>query len=171
MLLVATFAAYKPYLRNKMLDNLNKTHSPFHETNQTLLNDASLELTTNLLDLIQVPMQTYLILVINNEQFNLNEIEGKCKHILKLSLQFLAMSNFMAWMDGSFLEFEIVQEIPWNDLIFGKKVWTGIAIFTLPVTLFYRFHSVHLMIEVYIESWSHQNEQENPGTIHNNVDT
>lgn len=161
LLLLPTYAAFIPTMRDDMIKEM-KNQSLFEETQATIEQEAGWESATDLFDFFQVALQTYLLLLITSDKFNLHEFEGCSNLLLKLALQFLAMSNFMSWLSGSFLEFDIVQEIPWNDYIFGKNVWTGFAQFTLPFTLFFRFHSVHMIVEVYIESWLHTEHKEGP---------
>ena len=103
------------------------------------------------LDIVQIFTQTVILILISNSQFVWSHITGYKRATLKFLLQFLAMSNFVNWLNGSFLEFDMVRETPWNQAIYTRMVWTGLLQVSLPVALFFRIHSVHSLMEIYID--------------------
>ena len=103
------------------------------------------------LDIVQIFTQTVILILISNSQFVWSHITGYKRATLKFLLQFLAMSNFVNWLNGSFLEFDLVRETPWNQAIYTGMVWTGLLQVSLPVALFFRIHSVHSLMEIYID--------------------
>ena len=113
-------------------------------------------------ELVTIPIQTYLIITISSDQramqhINLNRVKA---FWFNACIQFLLMANLIYWINGSFLQFSIQESLPWNDFVFGKPVWAGLVQFALPLLLFFRFHSVHIIVETYVELWLHKSHDE-----------
>ena len=64
---------------------------------------------------------------------------------------FLIIINFSQWVNGSFVEFEIIKESLVNNAIFTRPMWIGLVQFTLPLALFFRIESMHKLIEFSID--------------------
>lgn len=152
-LIVPVPSAFNDDNLDKMLEEINKAAGGIHqhETVDSIKASAECSLASYLVDIFQVCLQAVILLVIKHDQFNINSVEGRLGPMFVFLLQCIAMSNFMAWVSGSFIAFESVSETPWLDFFYTKKIWTVLAQFTLPVTLFFRFHSVHVIIEMFIE--------------------
>lgn len=135
---------------SERLDKMMLLNITANMTRETIYDEASWNFATNLVDIIQILMQTSLLMMISCEQFKWSSVLGAKMTWLTTSLQFLAMANFVNWLNASFLEFPLFQKIVWNSIIYTDSVWTGLLQFLFPVSLFFRFHSVHTLLEVYI---------------------
>lgn len=110
--------------------------------------EAQLFLATYILDIFQVACQTFLLGYLVYDRFELR-INGHQKQVFMFLLQFLAMSNLMAWVYSSFIYTYISFTNPWNFKFFDPLVFAVLDQFTLPFSLFFRFFSMHIILEVY----------------------
>lgn len=124
-------------------------------TRSSVYDESSWNFATSFTDIVQIFLQTFLLIVISSDKFEWSLVNGKKVFWVKVFLQFLAMANFVNWLNASFLEVQLFQKISWNTIIYSDSVWTGILQFLTPVCLFYRFHSVHTLLEVYIGYKTH----------------
>ena len=117
------------------------------------LTRPEVDLIVYLLELVSIPLQAYLICIISAiHELHVGQNRFKCS-VVNFCAQSLLIANFIFWMNGSFLSFNVLHEIHWNREVYGKHVWAGLAQFILPLNLFFRFHSVHIILEWYVESW------------------
>ena len=119
---------------------------------------AGVYLCTQAVDILETVGQTYVLISISSDlQITKSIIKagGFNRAVFGFVFQALAVENLMFWLNSSFIDFGIIQNIPWNIAVYGKSIWPGLAQFTLPLALFFRFHSVglHIILEVFIEAW------------------
>lgn len=133
-----------------------KADQSLDQTPYEIYSDVRMYTAFQIFELLTIPLQTYLLTALSSNPRIMQNIRSSPRKsfILTVSLQFLAMSNLMFWMNGSFLEFELIEKSPWTRVVYGDK-WMGIAQFTLPILLFFRFHSVHMIVEIYVKLWCH----------------
>lgn len=104
------------------------------------------------IDIFEVVTQTLLLGYLLNSELELN-VTGRKKQLLRFLLQFLGMSNFMAWIYGSFITPRISSTASWNLEFFTPLVHSVIEQFSLPFALFFRFFSMHIILEAYHRLW------------------
>ena len=117
---------------------------------------AGVYMCTQVVDILETIGQTYVLIAISSDiQITKSIIKagGFNRAVFGFVFQALAVENLMFWLNSSFIDFGIIQNIPWNIAVYGKSIWPGLAQFTLPLALFFRFHSVHIILEVFIEAW------------------
>lgn len=105
----------------------------------------------NIIDILQIAIQTFILILAESNQGNRIawRVGGKRKkHWFKEILWYLCVCNFSKWVTDSFIEGHFLQISEAKDLVFGAKVWTAITQSAYPLVLFYRFHSVHMIIGV-----------------------
>ena len=150
---IALSRANNQTITDKVINDKNvNDNGTFAEVKQQII----LFTFTEVFELIQVPVQTYLLTVISSDPSILHNIKASnpIKFCILINVfQFLAMVNSVLWVNGSFIEFNIIEHLPWTYVLYGDT-WKSLAQFTLPILLFFRFHSVHMIIEMYVHySW------------------
>ena len=156
-LVLPVFVMGSPHKLNIMV---NISHSlDIAETVSSIKLEGSFYFSNFFCDILQVLLQTSLIKCILHEDFECR-ITGAKRTVFLTTLQFVGMSNFLFWVNGSFLDFGVFQRTPWSNLFYTKKVWTIINQFTSPLALFYRFFCVHMIWEQYHECASSPSPEE-----------
>lgn len=132
------------------LDEMIKKPVFEHYTREEVLQQSQLDFSIYFFDILQVLIQTFVILYVSSDKFRWPDSD-KYRLILHILLQVLGTSNLLAWINGSFLEFHLIATTPWAVLAYGPDLWTGLAQFTLPMALFFRIHSVHILLKMFID--------------------
>ena len=130
---------------------LQETSTIFIEDTSNLTTLCWLILFNNLIDLFQITIQTFLLILA--EQGCDSKIKWKSgqrwkSHLLKEILWFLCVCNFCKWGSESFLEDYILKNSEPKSLVFTMSKRTAITQSTYPLVLFYRFHSAIMMLAV-----------------------
>ena len=122
---------------------LNKTYDMEFESVATIV--------TYVFDAFQVISQLYLLSVLTSKDFSFTRQVRNRTNRLAGVIMFLIIINFFQWVNGSFVEFEIIKESLVNNAIFTTPMWIGLVQFTLPLALFFRIESMHKLIEFSID--------------------
>lgn len=104
---------------------------------------------TDLIDIAHLIIQTIMLVMLasGDREHSRQVFEGKSRRVLKPLLAFLAICNLGVWLDGSFIEsnnastFDCVN----MDII---PPWKVISVIFYPLILFYRIHSMFLVLKV-----------------------
>jgi len=117
-------------------------HTGSYICNESMLQEISyVNFFTNIIDIVQIAMQTLLILIMKE---NVN-------NHLPIDLNYLTLCacNFFKWVTDSFIEGHFfLKSSETKTLVFSETTWTAITQTTYPLVLFYRFHSVHMILEL-----------------------
>ena len=103
-------------------------------------------------DLFQVTVQSHLLVILSSPKFQMNFLQSasiKQMTGLKLVIGILTVGNTFYWVNGSFIEFNMHQNSLINNLVYGRKIWTGLCQFILPIALYFRFASALNLVEFY----------------------
>lgn len=118
----------------------------------TLFEICWITFVTNVLDIHQISIQTLLLILARVKEGSRVQWEtgdARKKYFLKEILWYLCVCNFSKWVTDSFIEGRFLKESQVKDLVFGgETTWTAITQSTYPLVLFYRFHSVHMILGV-----------------------
>ncbi|KAF6021304.1 hypothetical protein EB796_020387 [Bugula neritina] len=130
-------------------------HTGSYICNESMLQEISyVNFFTNIIDIVQIAMQTLLILIMkenvnNHLPIDLNYLTTKKQKIFLQSLWYLCACNFFKWVTDSFIEGHFfLKSSETKTLVFSETTWTAITQTTYPLVLFYRFHSVHMILEL-----------------------
>ena len=129
---------------------MNESTLHVNVTRDEVLTQSEWNFATNIVDMTQILVQSFLLISISSHKFCWSLVQGATMTWIKFFLQFLAISNFINWLNASFLEFQLFQKILWNTVIYSWSAWTGLLQLLFPVALFFRFHTVHTLMEVYV---------------------
>lgn len=133
-------------------NNLHKMveHADKNTTEGELLAENALNIVMDSVDIAQVGTQTFaLIIATMGLPFVWHGGDPqRYKHILKELLYFLCVCNAAKWITDSFIEGHYLKSSEAKILVFGETTWTAITQTTYPLVLFYRFHSVHMVLKV-----------------------
>ena len=126
----------------------NSTDTPL-ESDQTILDISWITFFTNSLDVFQIAIQTFILLVsqeTKKDEVRWSHNESRSKYFLKEIFRYLCVCNFFKWFTDSFIEGHFLKNSEAKTLVFGEPTWTGITQSAYPLVLFYRFHSVHMLL-------------------------
>jgi len=130
-------------------------HTGSYICNESMLQEISyVNFFTNIIDIVQIAMQTLLILIMkenvnNHLPIDLNYLTTNKQKIFLQSLWYLCACNFFKWVTDSFIEGHFfLKSSETKTLVFSETTWTAITQTTYPLVLFYRFHSVHMILEL-----------------------
>mgnify|MGYP001791810859 FL=1 len=145
--LLAATAAFNPdKLDNMILNAANNT------TTYKLKAENALTFVTNTVDITQISIQSFaLILATASANFRWNTESSeyvKAKYIITEILYYLCVCNAAKWVTDSFIEGHYLRSSEAKILVFGETTWKAITQATYPLVLFYRFHSVHMVLKV-----------------------
>ena len=117
------------------------------------LTSPEVDISLYFIELVSIPLQAYLICIISA----IDELQRRQNpfkdSVVNFCAQGIFIANLIFWLNGSFLSFEVLHDLKWNNEVFGEQVWAGLAQFILPLYLFFRFHSVHIILECFIDIW------------------
>ena len=100
------------------------------------------------IDVFEVVVQTILLGYLLNPDLELN-VTGRQRTPLKFLLLFLGMSNFMLWVYSNFILPRISNTASWNLTFYTPLIHSVMEQFSLPFALFFRFFSMHIILEAY----------------------
>lgn len=135
-----------PALATVTIPNITSNMTAFNGTDADVWFEARFTLVTYLFDALQVIAQVYFLSILASKQLKLAQISSCQKRGLKLAIGCLIIGNFFQWINGSFVEFEIIKDSLVNKAVYGKGMWTGLVQFTLPFALFFRIESMQKFI-------------------------
>lgn len=145
--IVAATTAFNKEILDKIEEH---AQAQTNETRSELVAENALNFVTNSMDVVQIAVQTSaLILATMGKTFNWRtEDAGKAKHILSEVLYYLCVCNAAKWITDSFIEGVYLKSSEAKILVFGETAWTAITQTSYPLVLFYRFHSVHMILKI-----------------------
>ena len=147
--LMASTAGLNEKKLEAMLSTNNHTSLAFQLEKQTIFQICLITIFNNLLDILQISLQTFLLITAEGNHGTPiewdNRQELKCK-VLKEILWFLCVCNACKWISQSFLEDHILSNSEAKTLVFHVEKRTAITQGTYPLVLFYRFHSAVMLL-------------------------
>lgn len=123
-------------------------------THRAELGDRIATAASAALKIVQVLMQTVIIMQAKNWELYIRELQyanAKNVQCARTSLVMLIVYNIALWFNGSFFEFIIVQNSSLFNAMYGTYYWTAINTFIWPMTLFYRFESAQVFLEIVLD--------------------
>lgn len=145
-LLAATSAFNKEKLDEMIHNAPNTTHPEKFQA------ESALTFVTNTLDITQISMQTFVLILTTApgplRWCSETTRSKRMKYIITEILYYLSVCNAAKWVTDSFVEGHYLRLSEAKILVFGKSTWTAITQATYPLVLFYRFHSVHMILKV-----------------------
>ncbi|XP_064123051.1 proton channel OtopLc-like [Macrobrachium nipponense] len=114
------------------------------------MNGDYLSVAVNALRIVQSILQTALI--VDGLRRCSNSIELKKKKPGREVIIFLVVMNVATWL---LMSFQIIS-VSGNSLLYefyGKEVWTAVSHLTLPLSLFYRFHSSVCLADIWKDAY------------------
>lgn len=150
--ILAASAVFKEKTMDEMM-NLEMKQSHFNgqeEDRFSLRRLGWLNFFTNIIDIFQIGAQTLLLFLAESSISVLTwcEDRSKKKSLLRELLWYLCVCNFAKWVTDSFIEGHFLKNSEAKTLVFGSTRWTAITQSTYPLVLFYRFHSVHMIVRL-----------------------
>ena len=114
--------------------------------------ESVMNFTTYFIDALQIVAQTYLVIVVSSKQFQNNEecfrsLTVSRVTMLKTTVRVLEAGNFFYWLNGSVVEFTLIQKAFVGNTVFGTDVWVALSQFTLPIALYFRLACALNLIE------------------------
>ena len=110
--------------------------------------EATLFVITYTIDIFEFIMQTLLMGYLLNTHIRL-DIKGWRRKLFMLLLQFLGMSNIMMWIYDSFMIPKLPRGTSWKQDFYPALAVAIMDQFMLPFILFFRFFSMHIILESY----------------------
>jgi len=152
--IIVASAAFNDNSVNTMVKQVDNRTSSYIDNPGILKEISYVNFFTDTIDIVQIAMQTLLILIMkenvnNHFPIDLNYLTTKKQNIFLQSLWYLCACNFFKWVTDSFIEGHFfLKSSETKTLVFGDTTWTAITQTTYPLVLFYRFHSVHMILEL-----------------------
>ena len=150
--LLSSTAGFGPDMLDAMVElEQQVSHPKLREDKETLLQICWLTFFNNAIDILQIALQTFLLVLAksnHNTTINWRENQERKKYLFKETLWYLCVCNFSKWVTDSFVEGNLLKNSEAKNLVFGSQTWTGITQSVYPLVLFYRFHSVHMILGV-----------------------
>ena len=115
---------------------------------QEVQEEATLFVITYTIDILEFIVQTLLLGYLLNTHVRL-DIKGWRRKLFMLLLQFLGMSNLMVWIYDSFMIPKLPHRASWKQEFYPAMAVAIMDQFMLPFILFFRFFSMHIILESY----------------------
>ena len=110
---------------------------------------AWLVLVGQILNLVQTFLQ--ITLMFHASRLSPRDRRSLSHHWFRAVLLYLAMCNLSLWIIDSFVEMKNVYLEPVQQFYFGVENWNIVTHITMPFTLFFRFNSFIIFLEIYLD--------------------
>lgn len=116
-----------------------------------------LNILTNLFMILQSTMQV-LFIVAASKLASANELQGRKKRGREF-VMFLVLCNFALWAMNTF-ETQQPEHNPVQMDFYGPLAWSVLTHVTVPLSIYFRFHSAVCLINIWRYSWRYRPRQE-----------
>jgi len=150
----ANSSVFHDSLLNEMVQRKHNSTDLLLENKSILIKIGAMDFVSNTIGMLQVGLQTFFILnmseSLNERNFKekLKNFSSKKKTAFIEFLWYMCVCNFFKWVTDSFIEGHFLVITGSMTIVFGESTWTAITQTCYPLVLFYRFHSVHMILEL-----------------------
>lgn len=142
---LAASGAFNSDIAEEMREQRNTST---HSENDILITMTKLDFFTDLTTMFQISVQTVLIVL--SESLVIEQTVRRLNiklSVLREVILYISVCNFAIWCTDSFLDGHLLTKTTAFHLIFGENRWQSVKRSTYPLVLFYRFHSLQMLIK------------------------